>query len=195
MDSQPQMEEDECPVCKIGIPLSKDGSTTAKEAHIASCIESRMTDPGHHANDQKIYAKRAAQLEHSVTDENECPVCYASLLSKEFDGNEAARHAHVASCLERNDSSSTTQPQYAPPAYERPKNLRSGKLSKDLKDSKSFASTSKSNGDDKSGTTVGNGLSLQSQEDRNCTLSLTTLTRELIVLQKKLALYESGSPL
>ncbi|MCJ1382281.1 hypothetical protein MMC17_005394 [Xylographa soralifera] len=166
MNSQPQMEEDECPVCKVGIPLSKDGSTTAKESHIASCFESRITNLGHHAHDERIYAKKAAELEQSQNEEDECPVCHVSLLSKEFDSNDTARQAHVASCFQKLDSSARSQPQYAPPAYERPKNLRSGKLIKDMKESKSFASSSKSNGDDKSEASVGNGLSLQSQEDQ-----------------------------
>ena len=182
MDSQLQMTEDECPVCKIGIPLSKDGSTTAKEAHIASCIESRITHVGYQTKEQKIYAKRAAELERSQNDENKCPVCYTSLLSKEFDGNEAARHAHVASCLERNDSSSTSQPQYAPPTYERPANLRNGKLSKGIRDSKSFTTSSRSNGDTRGVVSTSTVSSLQSQEDRNYTLLLSTPTRVLIVL-------------
>ncbi|MCJ1296096.1 hypothetical protein MMC34_007661 [Xylographa carneopallida] len=166
MDNDPQIDEDECPICHMGLPLSKDGTKTAAEAHIASCIDTHMSQPGHQANDQKAYAKRAAELENTQNDEKECPVCRTSLLTKEFDGNEAARHAHIASCFERNDSSSASQPQYAPPTYERPANLRSGKLSRDMKDSKSSAASSKLNGEAKAGGSTGNGLSLQNQEDQ-----------------------------
>ena len=182
MDNDPQIDEDECPICHMGLPLSKDGTKTAAEAHIASCIDTHMSQPGHQANDQKAYAKRAAELENTQNDEKECPVCRTSLLTKEFDGNEAARHAHIASCFERNDSSSASQPQYAPPTYERPANLRSGKLSRDMKDSKSSAASSKLNGEAKAGGSTGNGLSLQNQEDRNYTILLPTLTRTLTLL-------------
>ena len=182
MYNDPPIDEDECPICHMGLPLSKDGTKTAAEAHIASCIESHMAESGHHANDKKVYAKRAAELEQTHKEENECPVCHTSLLSKEFDGNEGARQAHIASCLEKPERSSTSLPQYAPPTYDRPTNLRSGRLNKDAKDAKSFAASTRSDRDVKVGSSSYNSLTLQKQEDRNPTLLHICPSIILIVL-------------
>ncbi|MCJ1477643.1 hypothetical protein MMC13_006316 [Lambiella insularis] len=99
-------------------------------------------------------------------EDNTCPVCYTSLLSKEFDGNEAAREAHIATCLESKSTSSTSQPQYAPPTYERPTDLPGRNTDSNRKDGTSVAAGTMATGDVKSPNGMNKSLTLQKQEDQ-----------------------------
>lgn len=96
-------EEDECPICHSSLSYIEEGE---KEAHVASCIEKSMGETTSHSK----------QTPSNIIT---CPICNISLSSKQFDGNEAARDAHVAACLDsQQSSSSSSDANQLPPAYE-----------------------------------------------------------------------------
>lgn len=163
---QAQMEEDECPICKESLPRGKDDDTTAGEAHIASCIETHLTSANNHTHNHPPPKKPLPATQSLRREDNECPVCYTSLLSKEFDGNEAAREKHIATCLESKSFSSASQPQYAPPAYERPANLLGSKAGRDRKDGTMLAASPLATSNVELASGLNKDTTLQKQEDR-----------------------------
>ena len=113
--------EDECPICHETMPQSTDGS--AGEAHIAFCIESHFADNGPQTH---AIPARAADTVIDVKaspvqcgEEDECPVCHTSLLSKVFDNNQNAREAHISTCIELASSSSSQKASEKTPYYDK----------------------------------------------------------------------------
>ena len=110
--------EDECPICHETLPPSADASPG--EAHVASCIESHLSNNGPQTHDvparagDPIIDAKAAPMQ---SEEDECPVCHTSLLSKEFDSNENAREAHISTCVELASSSAPEKASEKPPVY------------------------------------------------------------------------------
>ena len=113
--------EDECPICHEALPSSVDGS--AGEAHVTTCIESHFTDNSPRIGDVPAGAAypvtdaKAARVQPS--EEDECPVCHTSLLSKEFDSNQIAREAHFSTCVELASSSAAEKASGKPPLYDK----------------------------------------------------------------------------
>ena len=97
-------KEDKCPICQTRLSQITDGSETAKEFHVQSCIESHLSaspnSPSSRAN-----IPHSAQMQESGKEEDFCPICYTSYLTKILDGNDAAREAHFNACFESQSSS------------------------------------------------------------------------------------------
>ena len=91
---------DECPICQTRLSQITNGSETAKEFHVQSCIESHLI-PSSGAN-----IPHSAQMQESGKEEDFCPICHTSYLTKAFDGSDAAREAHFTACFESQSSSS-----------------------------------------------------------------------------------------
>ena len=97
-------KEDKCPICQTRLSRITDGSKTAKESHIQSCIVSHLSaSPNIPSSGANITL--SAQIQGSGKEEGFCPICHTSYLRKEFDGTDAASEAHFAACLESQSSS------------------------------------------------------------------------------------------
>ena len=115
-------KEDICPICQTRLSQITDGSETAKEFHVQSCIELYLSaspnKPSSRAN-----IPHGAQIQESGKEEDFCPICHTSYLTKTFDGSDAAREAHFTACFESQSSSSKSQslaislPSYNPAAH------------------------------------------------------------------------------
>ena len=97
-------KEDKCPICQTRLSQITDGSETAKELHVQSCIESHFSassnTPSSGAN-----ISHSTQIQESGKEEDCCPICHTSYLTHKFDGSDAAREAHFTACFESQSSS------------------------------------------------------------------------------------------
>lgn len=112
---------DQCPACSITLDPN---NPEAGAAHVANCIENQIF----HAEDNKrklvmISSTKGAQLFpvqghqgnlgisssnapmdakpeiHQDDEQNQCPICHTSLLSKAVGDSPSAREAHITACL------------------------------------------------------------------------------------------------
>ena len=117
--------EDDCPVCHTPLSRIADGSDSAKESHIADCIESRLTAPTAPAP-AGLHSK--PQLQEEEREEGDsCAICHTSFLTKEFANNDPAREAHFSTCFESQASGSKSHG--LPPSYDRKANFDTKNMS------------------------------------------------------------------
>ena len=99
---------DKCPICQTRLSQITNGSETAKEFHVQSCIESHLSaSPNIPSSEANI--PHSAQMQESGKEEDFCPICHTSYLTKTFDGSDAAREAHFTACFESQSSSSKSE--------------------------------------------------------------------------------------
>lgn len=121
----PFPQEDACPVCQTTL----SGSEEAKESHVQTCIESRLSTPRTHpASAFKI--PQNSQTAESEEAGDSCPICHTSYLTKDFDGSDSSREAHFIACFE----SQSTSSKFAPPPGLPPSSSRAA-----ISDSKSMS--------------------------------------------------------
>ena len=100
-------QQTECPVCDKSLP-SNEKHRESNEAHIAACIEARLS---HQLTLEESSLPQPSELE-------QCPACQVPFSSKNGTGTESEREAHIAACLESAgstaDSASVTS---EPPAH------------------------------------------------------------------------------
>src|SRR4051794_4337286 len=96
-------QQTECPVCDKSLP-SNDKHREENEAHIAACIENRLS--------------HQLTLEESFLAPACCPFCQVHFSTKNGTGTERQREAHIAACTNGTcstpDSASLSS---APPGY------------------------------------------------------------------------------
>ena len=98
-------EEDRCPICQTRLSQITDGSETAHEFHVQSCIESHLSaSPNIPSSGANI--SHRAQIQGSEKEEDSCPICHKSYLTENCDGSDAAREAHFTACFKSLSSSS-----------------------------------------------------------------------------------------
>ena len=119
-------EDNKCPICHTRLSQITDGSETAKEFHVHSCIESHLSaSPNIPSSGANI--THSAQLEESGKEEDFCPICHRSYLTDNLDGSDAAREAHFTACFESQSPSSKSDlfpvslPSYNRAAHVEPK--------------------------------------------------------------------------
>jgi hypothetical protein len=82
-------QQTECPVCDKSLP-SNEKHREANEAHVAACIENRLS---HQLTLEESSLPQTSDLD-------QCPVCQVPFSSKNGTGTDREREAHVAACLE-----------------------------------------------------------------------------------------------
>lgn len=118
------IKDGECPICLASISQVTDGSSDARESHIAACVESHFSNPFPAAAPTGL-APKQTQPRGELSQEEEgdsCPICHTSFLTKEFDHNDTAREAHFSSCFDSQTSvpaEPTSKRVSSPPAYHR----------------------------------------------------------------------------
>ena len=101
-------EKDKCPICLTRLLQITDGSETAKEFHVQSCIESHLA-ASPNIPSSGADTSHDAQMQESGNEEDFCPICHTSYLTGNSDGSEAAREAHFTACFESQSSSSKSE--------------------------------------------------------------------------------------
>ena len=101
-------EEDKCPICLTRLSQITDGSETAKEFHVQSCIESHLS-ASPNIPSFGVDISHGAQVQESGNEEDFCPICHTSYLTGNSDGSETAREAHFTACFESQSSSSKSE--------------------------------------------------------------------------------------
>lgn len=156
--------DSECPVCFTTLPQSTDGSKLAAEAHVNQCIESQLTASVADSHLAPPAPKQPMKMPPQDREDDECPICHTSLLSKQFDGNDGAKEAHVAACIEEQSSASTSKPSNLPPSYSYGADVKSNRTSQKLEEpapsgSNALTPLQAARGPEKGG-------SMQQQDDR-----------------------------
>jgi len=126
MDPTTQYSEDkECPVCHNTLPEE----VNASEAHVATCIENQLSQVGDNRTQSVVASSKGAQLfnvpDHQVNlamsslnstpnaqpevrEEDQCPVCHTSLLSKSIGDSASSREAHIMACVDALESQASS---------------------------------------------------------------------------------------
>lgn len=122
-------DNDQCPVCQT--PLPRD--TNASDSHVATCIENHMQGdkgkahlpptnyqhfPVQESESSSNMSSSAVLANSTVPEEDQCPICHISLLSKGVGESDATREAHVMACIDSIESHEPSKPKgqdFTPP--------------------------------------------------------------------------------